>query len=506
MQTCDQPFLRVDSNPVIFTTAPTGIDLGRNPLDIVLVLDNSGSMALPSATPTPSSPWDTRWNVLNQVVGMFLTTWAQSDATTSGGNAVDGSANDRIGLVFYSTTQEPASYPPSTPGANGIFISRGTTANPWTPVSSAVAAQGPTNLTAIGLGLIEAICDAQNQPIGNTNDQQLILMTDGEQNVPPLLQPDPPVGETPITLDFSATTACPAATAVPFYSKFIPIQTVALGTPGTVDTQLLNAISTQTAGNANMAWAPEYIATGFTDTLMNALKGNTLDLNTRVQGTLAATDTASAAIPVLLDGSIKRTTMVLGWENQNSGLDLQITSPGGTIVQPSASQYTPFWTVQSVDLPASGPAGNWSVKVVRRTTPDAARGGQPVSAPYFLSIYSVEGRLGYKLTFSSLSPGTGSAIGLKVEVNYNGTPLTGLGNAIKVQIERPNNGLGTVLNNTSVPAGVLTTEPTPHDVTTPYQRKVAYLSGNSGLNGTVAPQPIPTQVLAVGRWEYIHGR
>jgi hypothetical protein len=491
---CDEPFVRVSSNPVTFTTLPSGTDLGRNPLDIVLVLDNSGSMGLPSATPTPAAPYDTRWNVLNQVVGMFLTTWAQSNAVTSAGNAVDGSPNDRIGLVFYSTTQEPASYPASTPGANGIFISRGTLSDPWAPVSTAVAAQGPTNLTGIGLGLIEAICDYQNEPAGNTNDVQLILMTDGEQNVVPLLQPDPPVGLTPTTLEFTATTTCPSsATAVPLYSKFIPIQTVALGTPGAVDTQLLNAISTQTAGNTNMAWVPADMATGFTDTLVDALKGSTLDLSTRSEGTLAASATESAAIPLVLDGSILRTTMVLGWENQNSALDLQITSPNGTVIRPLARKYTPFWTVQSIDLPASGPAGNWSVKVVRNQNSDTAARAAAVSVPYFLSIYSVEGRLAYKFTFSSLSAGTGNPIGLNAEVSYNGAPLTGLGNAIKVQIERPNTGLGTVLHNTSVPASVLTTEPTPADGTTPVQRKVLYLTKNNGLTGTVAPQPIPTQ-------------
>jgi hypothetical protein len=494
---CDQAFLRVDSNPVTFTTPPSGADLGRNPLDIVLVLDNSGSMALPAATPEQAAPWDTRWNVLNQVVSMFLATWAQSNAVTSAGNAVDGSANDRIGLVFYSTAQEPASYPPGTPGAQGIFISRGTSASPWTLVSNAVAAQGPTNLTAIGLGLTEAICDAKQEPAGNTNDQQLILMTDGEQNVAPLLQPDPPVAGMATVLDFAATSTCPAATAVPLSSKLTPIQTVALGTPGTVDTSLLNAISTQTAGNTNMAWTPTDIATGFTDTLMDALKGNTLDLNTRVEGTLAATASSSAAIPLLLDGSVRRTTMVLGWQNQSNGLDLQITSPSGTIITPAARQYTPFWTVQSIDLPASGPAGAWSVQVVRSAKGDPVRGTQAVSAPYFLSIYSVEGKLGYKLKFTSLSPGTGNPIGLDAEVSYNGTPLTGLGNAIKVQIERPNAGLGTALYNSNVPASVLTSEPDPHDITTPYQRKVAYLTSNNGLIGTIAPQPIPTQYALV---------
>ena len=500
---CDEPFVRVAPNPVTFTTPPTGTDLGRNPLDIVLVLDNSGSMALPSATPTPTTPWDTRWNVLNQVVGAFLTTWAQSNyvGPAPQNNAVDGSPNDRIGLVFYSTSAELPSYASS----NGIFISRGTSSDPWTPVSTAVAKQGPTNLTAIGLGLIEAICDAQTT--NNTNDVQLILMTDGEQNVAPLLQPDPPplTGNVPTTLDFYPTTNCPTpATGVSLSSKLFPIQTVALGAPGVVDTQLLNSISQQTAGHMNVAWVPADAMTGFTDTLMDALKGSTLSLNTRAEGTLAPSATESAPIPLLLDGSVKRTTMVLGWENQNSALDLQITAPNGTVIQPLARQYTPFWTVQSIDLPASGPTGDWSVKVVRSANLYATRAAEAVSVPYFLSIYSVEGNLAYKFTFSSLSAGTGNPIGLNAEVSYNGTPLTGLGSAIKVQIERPNTGLGTALHNSSVPASVLATEPTPADVTTPLQRKVMYLTNNNGLIGTVAPQLNSDAVHTTGPKQYGH--
>jgi hypothetical protein len=473
---CSQAYVRIDSSPAFWATPPPGTNNGRNPLDIVFVLDNSGSMALPSATPTPSAPWDTRWDVLNQVVQMFLETWSQTTAPT-----VNANPSDRVGLVFYSTAAEPASFPP-----NGIFVPRGTSSTPFTAVTSAVSAQGPTNLTAIGQGLIEALCDAQDGPNKSTNDVELILMTDGLQNVNPLLQVDAVTDV--VSLDFSSAPAsCKGTGVTNLYSRHATIQTVALGTPSTVDSQLLNYISTQTAGYTNMAWVPADIATGFTDTLMDALKGNTLDLNVRTEGTLPAQSQASAATPLLLDGSVKRTSFVLGWQNQPSGLDLQITAPNGTVVQPAAKTYTPFWTIQSIDIPTTGAAGAWSVQVVRKQKSD-----RNVDAPYFLSAYSVEGKLGYKFTFANGAPGTGDPIGLNAEVSYAGKPLTGLGNAIKVQIQRPNGGLGTVLYNSNVPQSVLTTEPDPNDKTTPYDRKVAYLNSSSNLLATLTPQPIPT--------------
>ena len=40
-----------------------------------------------------------------------------------------------------------------------------------------------------------------------------------------------------------------------------------------------------------MAWVPADAMTGFTDTLMDALKGSTLSLNTRAEGTLAPSAT-----------------------------------------------------------------------------------------------------------------------------------------------------------------------------------------------------------------------
>ncbi len=375
----------------------------------------------------------------------------------------------------------------------GIFVSRGTSTSPWTAVSSAVAAQGPTNLTAIGKGLIEAICDAQNGTNRSTNDVQLILMTDGLQNVSPMLQVDPTSHV--VSLDFSSSpiTACRTTGAVPLYSKHITTQTVALGTPSTVDSQLLNYISLQTAANTNMAWTPADIATGFTDTLMDALKGNTLDLNLRAEATLDPTAKTSGPMPLLLDGSVLRTTFVLGWQNQREALDLQITSPSGTTVTPTVRQDDAYWTVQSIDIPASGAAGNWSVQVVRRSfNADAVVTTNQGGTPYFLSAYSVEGKLGYRLIFSSGTPGTGDAIGLRAEVSYEGKPLTALGNGIKVQIQRPDAGLGTILFNSQVPADVLNNEPDPHDSTTPYQRKVAYLTANNNLISQITPQPLPT--------------
>src|SRR6266568_140732 len=99
---CGQSKRRVKSNAAVLSPAPAGATFkGRHPLDVILVLDKSGSMAWLPPGPTPGT--DSRWKILNDALGTFVALWEQADATLAGGGGAD-LAKDRLGLAFFSSS------------------------------------------------------------------------------------------------------------------------------------------------------------------------------------------------------------------------------------------------------------------------------------------------------------------------------------------------------------------------------------------------------------------
>jgi hypothetical protein len=470
-----------------WSITPPGTNLGRHPLNVVLILDKSGSMLSP-VNPLDVDPSHTKWKALQTAVGEFISLWGQDNLNND---------NDRIALVFYSTITDP---PQNMPGSVN-FITRGS--GNWPTLTTTVNNTNAGGSTAMGDGVQlaidgwNALCKNPNSGVDcNFDDVTFVLLTDGLQNT------GQPVTPIPNTLNLALNPACGNGGLSPLYECGIPMETEALGT--NADHNLVDTIAQQTAGITHQPLTDFTLATAFGDDLVNLLKGNTMSLLDRIEASFNPSVTTPLR-QVLLDGSVKRGIFLLGWEgdrNQNA-LDLQIIPPGGcpggnstncTTVSPVSRSDGPFWTVQSVDLPATGPVGDWNVRVVSRSNLDrpaaVTTGGAVI--PYHLSTYSIDGRLSYRLTFTKIGQGTGDSIVMQAEVSYDGKRLTGLGDKIKMHIERPNTGLGTYLHNTSVSDSVLNTEPDPGDVTTPYERKVQFLAKNGTLASTTQPKPIPT--------------
>ena len=269
----------------------------------------------------------------------------------------------------------------------------------------------------------------------------------------------------------------------PIFKQFIPVATVSMGLASGPPQDVLDGIAKENAGISLKTSSSSTSAAAFADTLVSILKGNTLSLLLRTAGTMPSLSTSTAATPVLLDGSVKRAVIMLGWQghgNENA-LDLVIQKPGGTTVVPVKREDGTFFTAQAVDLPTSGPIGSWSVQVIRRPPPiinqlippdvpevhqGEWRGGpsapSPNEAPFFqqrpdvpyqLSVYSDRLQVWANATRSTV--GTGDALTLEVEISYDGKPLTGLGSGLTVHIDRPNKALGTVLHNSDVPDSAL---------------------------------------------------
>jgi opacity protein-like surface antigen len=526
---CDVATRRIKSS-----AATIGLSLdpsrfkGRLPLDVVLVLDKSGSMfSPPDGEPAGST---SKWSILNDSIQQFVNLWTQADdalGTISPGGTLSADApQDRLAVVFFSSSAQVADLDndPMNPPVV-VFVKRGTdgTTN-WLPVTNAVGSESPGGSTAMGQGLKEGIDKYLNDPLTLTdakNDATIILMTDALQNVNPLITESSTTGVMEL-----APLLGPCLKAE-ISSCHIPIQTFGFTTPGSAVDTLLNNISTQTSGHSIIEWDGMLAPAAFANMLIQSLKGNTLSLLSRTRSTLPAGTNASAPVQVLLDGSVRRATFVLGWVGGSASqrLDLEITGPDGKVVKPVLLNDGSSSTVQSVDLPTSGPIGDWSVKVLRKTiqkvalpapdspnasanvwpgdvlrkmeeretshalaplgTQNPAQATSPQSPPfpYHLSIYSVEGKLDYRLSFPSLDDGTGDTMTMVADVSYEGKSLGNLPNkAIKLKIERPPKGLGTILHDTDVQGGVLTTEIAQGgDSTTAYDRKLAALANGNGL-------------------------
>jgi len=490
---CGQAPRRVENSKAQFTVAPPGTDLGREPQDIILVLDESGSMSDPP--PLDADQTTSMWKVLTDAVGSFIGAWELVDPDSN-------HKHDRVGLMFYSTTTDPANF-------NGsIFLPRGTAppgnTHNWKQIIDAVGQRGPTSSTAMGLGLKTALADWQAD---KQNDPTAVLMTDGIQNTGPSCID--PQGQSGCFVSDGGNNWKFDGDADPMFRLGIPVSTIAMGTPDQVPFAILDGVALETTGIHLQTATSATAGTTFGDTLVNILKGSTMSLAFRTSGTITSSTAATPVSQVLLDGSVKRAILVLQWQGGRNvnALDLRISPPGTCPpcngVAPVQRVDGQLWTAQAVDIPSSGPIGEWAVQVIRKKPLGEVVAA--LAAPYQLSVYSVEGRLEYRLNFPAAAVGTGDSMVLQAEISYDGKPLKGLGEGVHVHIERPNTGMGTILHNTDVPNDVLSTEVFANDHTTPYDRKVRFLTKTANLASSVEPAPVPTDYILRDDGNSAHG-
>src|SRR5262249_37340648 len=258
--------------------------------------------------------------------------------------------------------------------------------------------------------------------------------------------------------------------------RFVPIQTVAFGTPAQVDEDLLRNISFETSGVSYQAISSSTMFDVFGMTLVAILKGNTASMAMRRQDTLTGTG-PSAPVSVLVDRSAPRVVFTVQWAPPTRlALDLGVFPPGATPpATPSAVKKLPQATIQSFDIGRAFGPGTWTVRV-RRATKET----EPI--PYTLNAIFLEKHLDYQFSLDNLHAVVGDPLGIHVLVDWDGKPLTGLPDgAIRVRVLRQSEGMGTVLHesrretpsgNTITPAG---------DILTPLDAKIASYKGQSLL-------------------------
>jgi hypothetical protein len=440
---------------------------GRHPLDVVLVLDQSGSMDDP---PKPAIV-ESKWDILSQAVPTFIDQWSSMDAPVGTTDNLD----DRLGVVLFEST--------ATAPAMPFFVSRGPgnpDPHPWDPFgkSPIIPAADPpgTNMTALGKGVNLGIEKWTADP---AHDATFIIMSDGMQNINPKIIPG---GDTHLEL-LNETTMI----STPLYDQAIPMETIYFGEAGGPGEAVLNQIAAETSGTTRTTLDTLAMIESFGEALVNALKGNTISLAAQRRGIAIASIPAGPLVPLVIDQSVQRVVFTLVWSGPSSALDVQLfppgapTGPSDTGLTPTTRKTQSHSVVSAFDLPAPG---TWSVRVF------AKKFAEPSLVPYSLSTHFVEKDLDYIFTFEELRDGTGQQMKVRAEVAYDGKPLAGLPpNAIQVHIQRPKEALGSILHDSSVnvPAGS-----GDHD---PYNAKVAELGKNAGFYDRFEPKPVSTITL-----------
>jgi hypothetical protein len=310
---CDIPYARVPTNRP-FVTGGGLTKLGRLPLNVVLALDASPSMAwtIPGSAAI-------RWDRLKSSVQLFASVWDAVGAPPAPATvSSEGHADDRLGMVFFGGTAVES----PLDGAS-FFKSRGANIAPWSaPVTAGLDAQGFIGGTSVGAGLTSARSrlDTVDALMGDT---AVVLFTDGEQNTlpcvirqgeatTPTVKPYP--GLPGVTYTDRCTVVAAAAAAEPLIvngnvlAQAVlprgPVFTIGLGEGGmAASAVLLDEISQETSGSAAFPNNGVAMDISFVDSLVNNLKGGTVSLLDRSFGQLGAGPASSASSTVIIDRS-----------------------------------------------------------------------------------------------------------------------------------------------------------------------------------------------------------
>ena len=435
----------------LWSAPPAGTDLGRAPFDVVLVVDESGSML--SSAPGTATVFASKWALTVEAVKDFVTTLG-----------AESSVHDRLALVFYDDTVRQINSKASGACGGLCWFDKTEFGQVITEISKPSPTHPHGGMTSIGGGL-QAALPAASASVLSGNDAMIVLMSDGLQNTSPCL-----VQDAASLVTIAPTGPCPGSTPGPatVVSSKIPVLGITIGLPpGSASPLLLQALTDQTA-KTDTKWAllGTYVSSSYGDTLVGMLKGNTLQMAGQTVTTLAAADTNGATIAAPLDKSIKRIVASLGWMPASSlafALALQVKQPGAAdwttisstsiggagdvslthVAAASTNQGSPFLIASAFDM-TDALAGDWQFRAVRRSDHSG-------DVPYHLRVYTVEKSLDFRLHFAPGRHGTGQPLVLNADITFDGRPMTGIGNALQLVVEGPNGAIGTLLHDTPDP-------------------------------------------------------
>ena len=291
----------------------------RRPVDIVLVLDTSGSMNDPA--PGTTIP---KIQTLKEAATLFLETWREY-----------ASPDDRIGAVFFGTDAvQHGTGPLLKPFFSELDSIRtdiqGRTADGWT-------AMGAGAYTAIqGLGAFDP---------AHPRNRHIVLFSNGMQNRSPMIVPfaeipeflvmqNQTAAENPdVTGPSNVTIPSPGWAGFPdAVDALVHVHSVGIGVAensgGTAWHDLLRNLAVQQSGKHNFITRASELEGVFLEDLVESLKGNTLAYVLKGERTLVAGGEQVFEFPV--NRSASKFTVVVSWSGQQGPAPaLELVRPDG---------------------------------------------------------------------------------------------------------------------------------------------------------------------------------
>ncbi len=309
--------------------------------DVMLVIDRSGSMSGSAGT------GQTKIEEAREAASLFV-------------QLVQSNVGHRVGLASFSTAasiDEPIGN--LTPGKKNQLI------GPAPYSGGAVGGIAPGGWTSIGAG----IDIAQTQLGSGGNPKNILLLTDGLQNTPPMIAT--------AAADLGATT----------------IHAIGLGTESNLDGAVLSNLAQSTGGAYTRAGdgldLKKFFALAFGDIFASGTLTDPIFHLDRGEAS-----GKPMAFGVCDEDAI---TVVAGWDSPDGALTLVLTAPDGTSIDSTTagveSSRGRTWVFLRVPLPVAGNReGTWSVEVRR-----AGGGGEfpppPVPLRYFVNVVATGGPL-----------------------------------------------------------------------------------------------------------------
>ena len=285
----------------------------RQPVDIILVLDTSGSMNDPApGTTTP------KIEVLRDAVTLFLETWKEYAIADR-----PGVTGDRVGVVYFGSTAQPF--------GSGVLLKN--FVNQWENIRNDVQMRSASGWTAMGAGLHTAIQ-------GFTDPGRLrhvILFGNGMQNRSPMIVADAfgdlvikdqtPAQNPDVTGNSNVTIG-----ASDFYMPTgIKVHSIGIGVAGSNSAgigwhKLLHDLAQQQDGKHNFITRAFDLDGVFLEDLVESLKGNSLQYVQNEETLLADDQEHTFEFPV--NQSATKFSLVVSWE------DDQIHPPKLELIRP----------------------------------------------------------------------------------------------------------------------------------------------------------------------------